>query len=157
MDSVTNTQPITMTENGMVKPTRKSLSPLMIVLIVVGAIALLIAGIVTFVNSAAAAPLKVSNEFLEAMVSSDPETAYYSASDAFREDTSLEAFEYFIERNSEAPFDEAKVVSKYVGVTNSVETATFGYEMEFQSETYTFETKLIKEDGEWKMLSLEID
>lgn len=154
---VENTVPTPVETTPIETPVKKSNKVLKIVLITLGVFFGLIALIFVIVNTSTKEPLKVSNDFLAAFTASDSETAYSLTSSDFKESVSASEFETFFNEYKVLPFSEAKVIGKSIEKTNALETATITYSLEYDSEEYTIENVLIKENDQWKVLSMSVE
>lgn len=136
----------------MAPPKKKGMPTWLKVIIVLIVFVLVIVLIATKATSGLTAPV---NNQLDLLKNNDIKGAYELTSKQFQEVTSLEVFTQFVKqypsllKNKTYSFNE-KIVENNIGTLKGTLTSEDG--------TVTpIEYKLVKENGEWKILSIEIN
>jgi hypothetical protein len=149
-------QPTPQPEPAMPAPVKKGTPKVLkIVLIAVGSLMVLGAigvGILFFVlGQAAAAPLKASNSFIDAVQAGESSKAYGLTTDAFQKATSTERLTTLVDGiKSEVSGDE-KVTGRVVKATNGVNYAAVAYSVENDGKTRYMRVVLKQEGNDWKV------
>lgn len=125
---------------------KKMLTIIAIVVVSIG----IIIGVVFYLTSGAA---KSADNFFSLIKSGNIDNAYESLSLQFKEKTTSEQFKIFVETSSITDFDSVFWNSRTMnpGVTKlegSIKTK--------KSKTIPVEVDLVKEDGQWKILSIDV-
>jgi hypothetical protein len=114
--------------------------------IVVAAVVVVVVGLGFFVNSATKAPVKVSNEFLNAIQASDAATAYSLFSTAAKAAVPSDQFDAVVAQVGRILNASEKMTSKKANAaTGSASTAEVVYEIPgTDGKTYSFTVNLTK-------------
>ena len=117
-----------------------------IIFVVVG----LIIGVVFYLTSGAT---KSADNFFSLVKEGKTDEAYQSLSQQFKEKTTEEQFEVFIETSSLVDFDSAFWNSRNM----SIDTAKLEGTIKTKDDkTIPLELEFVKEDGQWKILSIDV-
>jgi len=141
-------------------PAKKGLPTWAKVLIgsIVGLIVLIgigVAAIFFVVNSAAEAPVKVSDQFVNAIQANEPSTAYGLTSSAFKEATPEATLTSIITRVSPLLTGEETIAGKKVQSSNGVNQASIVYTVENDSKTRYIRIVLQETDSKWEVINMK--
>ncbi|MBC7459339.1 hypothetical protein H7200_01340 [Candidatus Saccharibacteria bacterium] len=141
---------------GVPAPEKKKMSKVLkIVLIAVGSLIVLgaigAASLFFILGQAAAAPLKASNSFIDAVQAGESSKAYALTTTAFQEATTAERLTTLVEGiKSEISGDE-KVTGQVVKSTDGVNYAAVAYSVENDGQTRYMRVVLKQEGSDWKV------
>lgn len=154
-------QPVVPQPMGTVANEEKQKSPIKKILMIVGivfgvliTIGLIAIGISTYASSKVR---RVSKEFIVAVKNGDMEEAYKMTSSDFKEATSEKDFETFVTAYKSLPLDEVKTTSYNVETKDGSSEAEINYTLDDGQLSYTVTSNLVKESGEWKIYSFQIN
>lgn len=122
---------------------------LIIIAIVVASIGIII-GVVFYLTSGAT---KSANNFFSLIKSGNIDNAYQSLSQQFKEKTTSEQFEIFVKTYSIIDFDSVFWNSRSM---NPSVTELEGSIKTKNGKTIPVKVDLVKEDGQWKILSIDV-
>lgn len=117
----------------------------------------IIAVLIFVIYSATSGVVKVSNEFVNDVQASNTDAAYSLFSREAAAATSKDTLKTVIDRSAPILNTQEKMTSREVsGETGKAGTGTVTYEIKgTDGKTYTLTVKLIKEDGNWKVLAFQ--
>ncbi|MDP1712126.1 MAG: DUF4864 domain-containing protein [Candidatus Nanopelagicaceae bacterium] len=124
---------------------------------VVLAFVVVIVGVTLLTNSATKEPVKVSNQFLNAMQTGDASEAYGLFSSAAKEAVPSDQFDAVVAQAGPILNTEEKMTNKSVKAeTGSASTAEVVYEIKgTDGKTYNVTISLIKEGDVWKVQNFD--
>jgi hypothetical protein len=128
------------------------MSKKMIIIIVIVLVVIVI-GIVGFVFYLTSGPVKSADNFFSLIKNGDLNGAYESTSEQFKQNTTAEQFKSFLESSSIINFNSSFWSSRSVDQNGATLTGSFKTK---DDKTIPLEVSLVKENGQWKILSLDI-
>jgi hypothetical protein len=126
-------------------------------LIIGGCLLLIVLAVVAFVvfvfnviNSATAAPLETSEQFLVYLEDGDSQRAYDMTSTTFQGATTEDQFQIFVDQMEPVDFSKAEIASK--NISNDISSgslASLTYDVDQDDADYTVEIELSYDGSEW--------
>jgi len=140
---------------------RKTPKPLKIILKIVAALIVLgaiLAGVLFFVISqAVAAPLKVSNSFVDAVQGGDSVAAYALTTDNFQKAASPERMASLVEATKAQIKGEEKVTGQSAKTEDGASSAAISYAVTAQGKDVYMRVILKKDGDTWKVNHFKLD
>jgi len=142
-------------------PKKKAPKALKIVLGIVGLLILLggvLVGVLFFViTQATAAPLKVSNSFVDAVQGGDSVAAYALTTDNFQKAATPERISALVESTKAQIKGDEKVTGQVVSTDNGTSSAAVTYAVNAQGKDVYMRVILKKDGDTWKVNNFKLD
>lgn len=130
-----------------------------LILIIVGIIIIIFAAIFFFVVGATGEQAKVSNQFIANLQSNNADDAYSLTAAEFQKATPIDKFKDFAtQENQFLPKNKPSIVSREISSSSGTSTTTIVSNIKGDNGNtgYHATTLLVKENGKWLILSIDI-
>lgn len=121
---------------------------------VIALIGLAILGFFIYANSLIAAPMKVSDQFMDALQKNDASTAYNLTSSEFKLRTNEDRLETLFNQIKPELQGEEKLSDKHYLVNNGVSTATLIYSVPSGDDTVYLRIRVREKNDKWEVLEM---
>jgi len=142
-------------------PKKKAPKALKIILGIIGTLILLggvlVAVLFYVITQATAAPLKVSNAFVDAVQGGDSVAAYALTTDNFQKAASLERIATLVESTKAQIKGEEKVTGQSIKTENGTSSAAVTYLVTAQNKDVYMRVILKKDGDTWKVNTFKLD